>query len=782
MTEAVIGRPIARPNARRAASGRGRHVADLGFKRLVDVAFVRSPYAHARIVGIETREAEAQPSVFAVLTGTDLAERTRPWLGTMKNAPSLLSVPQYGMAVDRARWQGEPLAAVVAEGRARAEDAAEHVRVEWEELPAVADVETALEEGAPILHPSLGTNRLYERLIENGDTAAAFSAAHRIVEGEFRFGRHTGVPLEARAIVADYDPGDRKLTLHYGGQAPHMTQVLFARHLGLEERDVRVIAYDVGGSYGIKSHHYGDEFTVAALAMLLARPVRYWADRLESFVSDIHARDHVLRGRLAVDEDGRFTALEIEDLVGGGAYSSYPRTSSVEANQVLNVSGGSYAIENYRARTRVAFQNKVPISQYRGVGHPVAILATEALIDRAAAVLGVDPAELRQRNFVPDDAYPVRAPSGVGLDDLSHQACMEKLIALMDYGALCADREEKRQRGVLRGIGLASFIKGTNPGPQIYGPAGVPISAQDGCTVRPRALRGGYLPRRRHRAGARHRNHPRPDRRGIGRCPVRGGDRDHRRHRRGALWRRHLRLPRRRHRRRVREAGRARALRDEILDLAATLLQADPATLELRDGAVVESAGGETRMALAELGDIAFFRSGELPDGVYPSLTQTRRFRVPEYGLHQRRARRAGRNRPRYRRDPHPRLLGGRRRRTTDQPAPRGRAAARRDRPGAGRRAVRTQPLRPGRPTPEWHDGRLSGAHGGRDAGYRACPCGNAHFRLQARRERAGRVRNRPPRPARYSTPSTTALEPLGARVEAIPITPDAILAALGHV
>ena len=190
MTESVIGRSLPRPNARRAASGRGRHVADLGFNRLVDVAFVRSPYAHARIGAIETAEATAQPGVAAVLTGAELAQRTRPWMGTMKNVPSLLSVPQFGMAVDCARWQGEPAVAVVAEGRARAEDAAEHVRIEWEELPAVADVEAALEDGTPILHPSLETNRLFERQVETGDSAAAFAAAHRIADGEFRFGRH----------------------------------------------------------------------------------------------------------------------------------------------------------------------------------------------------------------------------------------------------------------------------------------------------------------------------------------------------------------------------------------------------------------------------------------------------------------------------------------------------------------------------------------------------------------------------------------------------------------
>ncbi len=630
MTGATIGRRLPRPNARRAASGRGRHVADLAFARLVDIAFVRSPYAHARIAAVETAQAEAQPGVVAVLTGADLARRTSPWTGTMKNAPALVSAPQYGMAVDCARWQGEPVAVVAAEGRANAEDAAEHVRVEWEELPAVADVETALEEGAPLLHRSLGTNRLYERSVETGDPEAAFAAAHRIVEGEFRFGRHTGAPLEARAIVANYDPGDRRLTLHYGGQAPHMTQVLFARHLGLAERDVRVIAHDVGGGYGIKSHHYGDEFTAAALAVLLARPVRYWADRLESFVSDIHARDHAVRGRLAVDESGRITALEIDDLVGGGAYSSYPRTSSVEANQVLNISGGPYAIPNYRGRARVAFQNKTPISQYRGVGHPVAILATEALLDRAAAALDIDRAELRRRNFVPDDAYPVRAPSGVGLNDLSHQACLEKLVGLMDYDGLCADRDAMRAEGVLRGIGLASFIKGTNPGPQIYGPAGVPISAQDGCTVRLEPSGAVTCV-----AGVTEQGQGTETilaqvvAQSVG-VPFEAvtaitGDTDAVPYGGGTYGSRGGGIGGEA----ARRAG--EALRDEILDLAAALLQADPAALTVRDGAVVERSGGAVRMTLAELGEIAFFRCGELPDGLYPELTQTRRFRVPEY-------------------------------------------------------------------------------------------------------------------------------------------------------
>ena len=627
---AMIGRSVARDNARRAASGRGRYVADLAFKRLVEVAFLRCPYAHARIASIEVSDALARPGVVAVLTGVELAARTTPYMGTMQNAPALRSAPQYGMAVEYARWQGEPVAMVAARTRAMAEDAAEHIKVVWEPLPAIADVETALDEGATVLHAELGDNKLYERLVDNGDTDAAFAAAHTIVEGRFVFGRHTGVTLEARALVATYDPADRKLTLDYGGQAPHMTQVLFARHLGLAERQIRVIAHDVGGSYGIKSHVYGDELAVACLSMILGRPVRYWADRLESFVSDVHARDHVVEARMALDAEGRILGLDLDDLVGAGAYSAYPRTSSVEANQVLNIAGGPYTFENYRGRTRVVFQTKVPISQYRGVGHPVAILATESLVDRAADALSMDPLAIRRLNFVPDDGYPRSAPSGVRLNDLSHHACLARLAELMDYDGLRADQQTGGKNGKLRGIGIASFIKGTNPGPLIYGPAGVPISGQDGCTIRlePSGAvtclagvteQGQGTETIFAQVIAQTMGVP------LDSVTVVTGDTDSAPYGGGTYG--------------SRGAGTggeaallaAAALRDEILTVAATLLQAEAADLDIADGTVVDRAGGAARMTLADIASVVFFRPYELPEGQTPALTQTRRFRVRDY-------------------------------------------------------------------------------------------------------------------------------------------------------
>ena len=263
-----------------------------------------------------------------------------------------------------------------------------------------------------------------------------------------------------------------------------MMQTVLAEHLGLEEPQVRVVCHDVGGSFGVKIHVYGDEMATAVASRLLRRPVRFLADRLESFVTDIHARDHVVQARIAVTQAGDITAFTAEDTTGIGPFSAYPRTSAVEANQVINLIGGPYTCANYRARTRVVFQNKGMMSQYRAVGHPIATAVTEGLVDLAARRLGLDPVAMRRRNLIADDAYPCQSPSGMRFEGLSHHAALDRLMALMDYDALRADQAAARARGVYRGIGLASFIELTNPGPAFYGVGGARISAQDGATVR----------------------------------------------------------------------------------------------------------------------------------------------------------------------------------------------------------------------------------------------------------------------------------------------------------
>ncbi|MCH8112862.1 MAG: xanthine dehydrogenase family protein molybdopterin-binding subunit, partial [Proteobacteria bacterium] len=411
-----IGRTVPRPNAKRLLHGRGTFVDDIKLPRMVHVYFVRSPHAHAKIGRIDTLRAEAHPGVAAVVTGTQLAEHCRPWVGTLSHLEGLKSPPQRAMPIDRATWQGEPVVAVMAESRAVAEDAAELVEITWEPLPAATDMKTALDADAPLVHPDLGDNLSWRREVTLGDVDAAFEKTHRVVEETFIFARHTGVTLEPRGIIADYEPSDGRMTVYHSGQAPHNMQAIFAEQIGMPEPDMRVISKDVGGAFGLKAHTYSDEVATVALAKMLGRPVKFVADRLESFVSDIHARDHIVTGRMAISKDGKIEALDIDDLTGIGPYSMYPRTSAIETNQILNLTGGQYVVPNYRARGTVVFQNKNMMCQYRAVGHPIATTVSEGLADLAADAAGLDPVEFRRRNLMPDDSYPTKAASGLPLE------------------------------------------------------------------------------------------------------------------------------------------------------------------------------------------------------------------------------------------------------------------------------------------------------------------------------------------------------------------------------
>ncbi|MGB9351333.1 MAG: xanthine dehydrogenase family protein molybdopterin-binding subunit, partial [Pseudolabrys sp.] len=479
-----IGRSVPRPNLQRLTQGRGLYVSDVTLPRMAHVAYVRSPHAHARIVNIVTGAAKKAPGVIAAVIGAELAKVMTPWVGVLTHLKGLKSAPQAPLAVERACWQGEAVCAVVARTRAEAEDACELVEVRYEELPAVTDPEIALDAKTPVIHASLGDNLCFERKLDVGAVDKAFAESDAVVEATFRFGRHTGVTTEPRAVVADWNEGEQRMTVYHGTQAPHMMQNLFAKHLGIAEHQVRVLTKDVGGSFGIKVHTYADEMATVALSKLLKRPVKFVADRIESFVTDIHARDHRIKAKIGVSKDGTITAFEIDDLTGIGPYSVYPRTSGIEANQIVNLVGGPYNCPNYRAQARVVFQNKNVMCQYRAVGHPIAVAVTEGLVDLAAAKIGMDPLELRRRNLIPDDAYPTQSASGLKFELLSHHEALAHLDSMMNYAGLRAEQQKLRGKGVYRGIGFASFIEVTNPSAAFYGVGGARITAMDGATVK----------------------------------------------------------------------------------------------------------------------------------------------------------------------------------------------------------------------------------------------------------------------------------------------------------
>jgi carbon-monoxide dehydrogenase large subunit len=463
----VIGRGIPRSHARRLAAGRGAYADDLRFPRLLHAAFLRSPHARARIVRLHLSNARASHGVVAAYDGAALAAVCKPWETKLVTWPTHRSPPQPALAAGEVRWQGQPVAIVLATSRALAEDAVERIDVEWEALDAIAHREGALGEQE---------NLAFEHAVASGEALVGTTTVQRTIT----FARHTGVPLEPRGIVASFDPSERKLDVHLATQVPHQMRAIYADQLGLAEQDVRVITPDIGGGFGVKLHAYDDEMAVCAAAMLVGRPVKYVCDRLEAFVSDIHARAHTVIVSAAVDPQGRIHALELDAVVEAGAYSAYPRSSVLEGLQVLLMSGAPYQLDAYQGRLRVAWQNKPATGSYRGVGQPIACGAMEALVDACARTLRMDPAELRRINFRKEGATPTNVQAG----GLSHEACLDRLLELMDYRVLRELQQRERASGRNLGIGFATFVEQNAPGPAFYGAAGVKISAQEGCTVR----------------------------------------------------------------------------------------------------------------------------------------------------------------------------------------------------------------------------------------------------------------------------------------------------------
>lgn len=615
-----IGRSVSRPNAKRLLAGRGRYVTDLVLPRMLHAAFLRSPYAHARISAIDVSAAQAMPGVRLVATGADLAKLCKPWTGTLDHFRGMKSPPQLPLPLEEVLWTGQAVVAVVADTRAQAEDAVEAVLIDFEELLPVVDVDAARELGGDRAAAGLDDNLCFGLKLDTGDVDAAFGAAAYVVEEEFHFGRHTAVTLEPRAILADWEASEGRLTVHHATQTPYQFQDLYSRHYGIPEASVRVVAPDVGGSFGMKLHVYHEDMAVIGLSILAGRPVKFVADRMESFISDIHARDHRVRARMALDAAGTILAMDVDDVTAIGAFSSYPRTSAVEGNQVVRLMGAPYRFRDYRAELSAVFQNKVQTSQYRAVGHPIACAVTERLVDMAAARTGLDPVAMREKNLIPDDAYPHASPTGYRFEALSHEKCLKRLTVMMDYERLRAEQAELRARGIHRGIGIASFVEISNPSPAFYGIGGARISAQDGAIVKvtpsgevrclisvteqgqgTETIIGQIV----------------ADQLGLPREGVRviTGDTEVTPHG-GATWA-------------CRGAGiggetalqAARKLRENVLSLAAAVLQAKAFELDMRDGVIVDLMTGAERISLAEIARIAYFRSDTLPPGTSAQLS-----------------------------------------------------------------------------------------------------------------------------------------------------------------
>jgi carbon-monoxide dehydrogenase large subunit len=465
-----IGQPVRRKEDLRFLTGHGCFVDDVALPNTAYAAFVRSPHAHARIVRIDCARARKLPGVLAVLTAKDwiaagLGElRVKHPVPFSDGRPSN-TVARPALANDRVCHVGDNVAVVIAEMLHQAQDAAEAVDVEYDPLPASADLRRALDPETIVIHRSIGTNLHLERRIGNeAEVEKALRTAHHVSEIEIIANRLAPSPIEPRAYLGHYDVARDHHTLWTNSQAPHYVRSWLAEDsLRVPEHKVRVVAPDVGGGFGVKFYHYPEQPIVLWASRIVGRPVRWTSTRSEAFCTDTQARDHYSKARMGFDRDGKIVGLYVDTIANIGAYES-TFAASIAAGAHLSVFGGPYSNRNLYVRLRTAYTNTVPIDAYRGAGHPEAISILERLLEMAAHQMGWDIIDLRARNLIQPDQFPYKSPTGTTYDSGNYPGLLAKLEALPHYRALREEQARLRSQGVLLGIGVSSFIENNGGG------------------------------------------------------------------------------------------------------------------------------------------------------------------------------------------------------------------------------------------------------------------------------------------------------------------------------
>jgi carbon-monoxide dehydrogenase large subunit len=466
-----VGRPLARREDARFIQGRGRYVDDVMLPGTAWLSFVRSPHAHARIRSLSTRKAAARPGVLVILTAQDWATAGHGELTVVHPMPfgdgrPMNCVPRPAFAREKVHHVGDIVAAVVAESRFAAEEAAEAVEVDYEPLPAVVRLRDALAPGAPLVHEQFGTNVVFE--IERGDrrrTQEALSAAAKVVELNLSSNRLAASPIEPRSYLCDYDAASGRYTLYATSQQPHyLRRWLSVYTLHIPEHKIRVVSPDVGGGFGVKGNFSVEVSTVVWAAELLRRPVKWTSTRSEAFLSDAQARDHCSVARMGFDGDGRIVAMQIDTLAALGGYLSN-FAPSIPGNSYPQTVTGLYRTPNLHLCVRGIYTNTVPVDAYRGSGRPEAAWINERLLEGGARELGIDVVEMRRRNLIGSAEFPYSAPGGRVYDCGDPPALLAKLLHAADYPALRREQALLRRQGVPMGIGLAAFVDKAGTGP-----------------------------------------------------------------------------------------------------------------------------------------------------------------------------------------------------------------------------------------------------------------------------------------------------------------------------
>jgi carbon-monoxide dehydrogenase large subunit len=624
-----VGRRIRRREDTELLTGQGRFIGDLQRPGMLHAAFLRSPYPHALINSVDVSAAKAMPGVHAVITGADLPEQ----LGAQPNTHLFgeRETPYYALARERVRYAGESVAVIVAESPYVAEDARDEVIVDWEPLPSVGDAELALADSAPLVWPDRdwpdNVCATFEK--EMGDVDRAFDEADVVVTESYRIQRQFGCSLEGRGVLAEWDRNIDELTIWTSSQIVHIARDLLSAVLGIPENRIRVLVPRIGGGFGAKFHFYPEETAIALAAREAGRPVRWVEDRLESFLSTVHARQQHLQISMAARKDGTITGVK-GDLVGDmGAAMHTVGYGPLWLTSVMLTS--VYEIENARVRARAVVTNKTPLGSYRGWGQPQANFVVERTVDRLASELGIDRAELRRLNFIPPERLPRKSLHHT-LDSGDYRACLDRAMELLEERRWPERQAELRAQGRRVGIGISFYTENSALGPsRMINEGGVQQGGYDiarvrvepggevtvytglcemgqGVTTALAQVCADNLGVHPDSVTVIHGDSSQVPYTGYGTGASRGAAVG------GAS---------------VMKA--ARTAREKVLRIAGHMLEADPADLEAEDGRIFVRGVPSAFVTMADVGRAAYIRAIDLPEGEDPGIEAVEAFDPPQF-------------------------------------------------------------------------------------------------------------------------------------------------------
>ena len=622
-----VGARVKRVEDPRFLRGEGKYIDDIELPGMVHAAFVRSPYAHARIRNIDITAASELDGVVGIWTGEDLKDVIRPF-ETKLQRPETKACSRRVLPIDKVRHVGDAVVVVVAASRYIAEDAVEQILVDYEPLPVVVDAEASLAPDAPLIDEALDNNNIGHIVEQAGDVEGAFADADVVVSKRFHHSRYVGAPLECRGVIGEYDAGTGKTTLWSSNQMPHLTRTLLSGPLGIPESKLQVIAPALGGGFGIKAHIFVEDAIIPVLARLVGRPVKWIEDRFEHLAASAHSKEMIVYLDAALRSDGTLLGLRGRFIGDGGAYSANPYTPHIDALLAATAITGIYDIPNVGLEVDAPLTNKCQTGAYRGVGWTSGHTAREALLDDAARALKMDPVEFRIKNVIPDKV-PYKNSLGQQYDGGSYTESIRLAQEMLGYQKLREQQAQLREQGRYIGIGVSPYVEPTAYGGAIAKATGFPVNYFDSASVTVQPDGTIVVTTGLHSHGQGHETtlaQVAADALGarIEDITYAQGDTNSAVYGSGTYASRSAVIG-------YGTIGRAAGdVKEKLIRLAASAMEAAPEDIELAHGTASIIGAPDKAMTIAEIAGYGYFGGDLRPAGMDPALTATRSYEPPE--------------------------------------------------------------------------------------------------------------------------------------------------------